>query len=244
MKPHAAAPGQKGNTTMAMHPTSYAFSARRTGLVFAVIAVAGLLQACANRDNMSTGAISDDYRTRHPITLSEAEHTFDVPVSASDSRLTTPMVDNIRGFASNYASTSSGVVQIQMPSGSANAAAANRMAKQIRSVLAGSGISQAKIVETSYAAAPQGDAAPIRLSYVAVTAMTGQCGNWPEDLSNNTYSNKNWHNFGCATQNNLAAQIANPMDLVGPRGMSAIDAERRSVVIDKYRQGANPATKE
>ncbi|WP_418884886.1 hypothetical protein [Agrobacterium cavarae] len=32
------------------------------------------------------------------------------------------------------------------------------------------------------------------------------------------------------------------MDLVGPRGMSPIDAERRSVVLGKYRAGKNTAT--
>lgn len=209
-------------------------SGRRTGLVVVAALAAGLLQGCA-RDPMTTNAIPDDYRTRHPITLSEAEHSLDIPVSASDGRLTTAMADNVRGFAQNYASMSTGIVNIQIPSGSANSAAASRMAKQIRSTLSGAGVASGKIMETRYAASPNGDASPIRLSYVAVTAMTGQCGQWPEDLSDNTFANKNWYNFGCASQSNLAAQIANPMDLVGPRGMSPIDAERRAVVIDTYR---------
>ena len=209
-------------------------SGRRTGLVVVAALAAGLLQGCA-RDPMTTNAIPDDYRTRHPITLSEAEHSLDIPVSASDSRLTTAMADNVRGFAQNYASMSTGIINIQTPSGSANSAAASRMAKQIRSTLSGAGVAPGKIMETRYAASPNGDTSPIRLSYVAVTAMTGQCGQWPEDLSDNTFANKSWYNFGCASQSNLAAQIANPMDLVGPRGMSPIDAERRAVVIDTYR---------
>ncbi|UXT23662.1 pilus assembly protein CpaD [Agrobacterium tumefaciens] len=213
---------------------SHYLSGRRTGLVIVAALAAGLLQGCA-RDPMTTNAIPDDYRTRHPITLSEAEHSLDIPVSASDSRLTTAMADNVRGFAQNYASMSTGIINIQTPSGSANSTAASRMAKQIRSTLSGAGVAPGKIMETRYAASPNGDASPIRLSYVAVTAMTGQCGQWPEDLSDNTFANKNWYNFGCASQSNLAAQIANPMDLVGPRGMSPIDAERRAVVIDTYR---------
>jgi len=56
-------------------------------------------------------------------------------------------------------------------------------------------------------------------------------------LIQNSVKNENWHNFGCATQQNLAAQIANPMDIVAPRGMSPIDAERRSTVITKWRAG-------
>ena len=224
-----------------MRETSSSSSLGRAGLVAMVALTAGLLQGCA-RDPLTTNAIPDDYRTRHPITLSEAEHSLDIPVSAGDSRLTTAISYNIRGFAQNYASMSTGVINIQMPSGSANSASAARMAKQIRTTLSGAGVAPGKIMETRYAASPNGDSAPIRLSYVAITAMTGQCGQWPEDLSDNTFANKNWYNFGCASQSNLAAQVANPMDLVGPRGMSPIDAERRAVVIDTYRNGKNTAT--
>jgi len=228
-------------TKLQMKPFAPAAPMKRLGVIAAVVLTCGLLQACA-RDPMSTGAIPDDYRTRHPITLSEAQHSLDIPVSAGDNRLTIAMVDNVRGFAQSYSATSSGVVQIQIPSGSPNSAAASHLKRQIRATLTSSGVASSKIVEMSYGAGPQGDAAPIRLSYVAVTAMTGQCGQWPEDLSANTYSNKNWYNFGCASQNNIAAQIANPMDLVGPRGMSPIDAERRSLVIGNYRAGKTTAT--
>jgi len=226
-----------------MNPFTHRTNIRRTGLLLALLTTAALAQGCA-RDPMSTGAIPDDYRTRHPITLSEAQHSLDIAVSAGDNRLTVGVADNIKGFAQSYTATSSGVVQIQVPTGSVNSAAASILKRQVRSVLMSSGVPSAKIVETPYRAAPSGDAAPIRLSYIAVTAMTGQCGQWPEDLSDNTYSNKNWYNFGCASQNNLAAQVANPMDLVGPRGMSPIDAERRSVVIGNYRAGKTTATTE
>ncbi len=217
------------------------FSAGRAGVFVMVTVATALLQSCA-RDPLMTNAIPDDYRTRHPITLSQAEHSLDVPVSAGDSRLTTAMADNVRGFAQSYASMSTGVINIQTPSGSANSASASRMTKQIRSTLSGAGVPSGRIMETRYAASPSADSAPVRLSYVAVTAMTGQCGQWPEDMTDNTFANKNWHNFGCASQSNLAAQIANPMDLVGPRGMSPIDAGRRSLVIDHYRQGRNTAS--
>jgi pilus assembly protein CpaD len=77
------------------------------------------------------------------------------------------------------------------------------------------------------------------MTFVAVTALTGECGQWPTDLFGPTViDNTNWENFGCASQQNLAAQIANPSDLVGPRGMSPIDAEERAQVISVYRQGS------
>lgn len=44
-------------------------------------------------------------------------------------------------------------------------------------------------------------------------------------------------NFGCAYQRNLAAMIADPRDLLGPRAESMGDAERRATVLGKYRRG-------
>ena len=75
---------------------------------------------------------------------------------------------------------------------------------------------------------------------IAITAKAGPCGEWPEDLVANTMENRNYHNFGCATQANLAAQVANPMDLVQPRGMTPIDAEQRYLVIQDYREVGQP----
>ena len=201
-----------------------------------LLASLAVLAGCgANPDRSATGSIPDDYRTRHPIVLTESQHTIDVPVASGDRELTAAMRDNIRGFAMDYSSKSRGVIQIMVPQGSANAGAASILRKDIRATLVGAGVARNRIIETSYGANPEGDAAPIRLAFVAITAKTNPCGQWPEDLISNTVENNQYHNFGCATQANLAAQIANPMDLVAPRGMSPIDAERRSVVIEDYR---------
>lgn len=193
-----------------------------------------LLAGCGSRE-LTTGSIPDDYRTRHPIALAEGEHTLDIPVASGDHRLSTGMKDTVRGFAQNFAASPSGVIQIQVPQGSYNAGAASHLSGQIRKVLTDSGIRPGQILMSSYQAYPDGDAAPIRLAYVATKAMTSACGEWPEDLSNATFGNRNWYNFGCASQNNLAAQIASPTDLVGPRGMTPIDATQRTAVIDAYR---------
>ena len=213
----------------------------RTLPVLAGILLAGsVLTSCGSltgNDHMTTGSVENDYRARHPITLSEAEHTLDVPVASGDLRLSLGVRDSIRGFGSAYQGNSSGVVQIVLPVGSVNSAAAMAAKREIRAILQQSGVSPRQIIETSYQASNPEQSAPIRLSYVAITAATDQCGNWPDDLIQNSVKNENWHNFGCASQQNLAAQIANPMDLVAPRGMSPIDAERRSTVITKWRQG-------
>ena len=208
----------------------------RTLVPTLMIASLAVLAGCGtNPDRSATGSIPDDYRTRHPIVLTESQHTLDVPVASGDRELTVAMRDNIRGFAMDYTSKSRGIIQIMVPHGSANAGAASILRKDIRSTLVDAGVARSRIIETRYAASAHGDAAPIRLAFVAMTAKTNTCGQWPEDLIENTVENRQYYNFGCATQANLAAQIANPMDLVAPRGMSPIDAERRAVVIEDYR---------
>ena len=56
--------------------------------------------------------------------------------------------------------------------------------------------------------------APIRLSYLRYVAEAPECGHWPTNLADDQ-RNLPYPNFGCAQQHNLAAQIANPADLLG-----------------------------
>jgi len=81
---------------------------------------------------------------------------------------------------------------------------------------------------------------PIRVSYPKVVASAGPCGRWPEDLMKNS-ENKHYADFGCSYQRNLAAQVANPNDLIGPRKQGDIDATNRNDVINVYRaRGISP----
>ena len=205
-----------------------------------LLSVAALAGCGTKQDRTATGSIPDDYRTRHPIVLAEDAQTLDIPIAIGDRSLTTGVRDNIRGFAYDHAARSRSAVQIMLPRGSANAATASYLRKDIRATLTGSGVKRDQIIETTYDSAGYGPGAPIRLAFFAITAKAGPCGEWPEDLVANTMENRNYHNFGCATQANLAAQIANPMDIVQPRGMTPIDAEQRNVVIQDYRENGQP----
>lgn len=214
-----------------------------TWIVPALILTAAAVSGCADsRDRMTTSAINDDYRQRHPIVLTEKEHNIDIPVAASDRHLTTGMRDTVRGFVQDYQAHASGMVEILSPRGSMNSPAASALRQQIRKELVANGIRSARIVESYYAAGDSGDAAPIRLRFTATTATTNTCGQWPDDLADNAFDNQNYYNFGCATQHNLAAQVANPTDLISPRAVSPIDTDQRGKVIDNYRNGSVPTS--
>lgn len=193
-----------------------------------------VLAGCAKpTDSVTVGAISDDYRTRHPIVLTQKEQTLDVAIASGTRELDTATASNITAFAGGLAGSGGGTIVILEPAGSPNSSAAMHVRDDVLAAVKQGGVAQSHIVVRTYDASRHGAAAPVRLSYHAVAASVGECGNWIEDLSNNP-NNTQYHDFGCSTQNNLAAMIANPNDLMGPRAPSPIDAERRANVIERY----------
>lgn len=206
-----------------------------------LVAAVSLLSSCgtARPDRQTTNSIPDDYRTRHPITLAEVEHALDIPIGSGEYALTPATRDLIKGFAQDYTALSKSTMRIAMPANAPNSAAANGVRSQIRKALADAGIPASRIVMTNYDSQSSEASAPVKLSFIAVTSITDDCGQWPSDLVNGhtVVENTNWENFGCASQQNLAAQISNPTDLVGPRGMTPIDATNRATVIKVYRAG-------
>lgn len=228
---------QPGRRARDSAPRTGCFSkAGRISATAVFLGIATLLGSCANRDATTTGSLPDDYRTRHPIVIGEAEKTIDIPIATGDQGLTRGQSEVIAGFAAEYIRSSKGIIRIMTPQGAINSGAAAAAAGDTRRLLARMGVPKNLILQTGYAAADYGRAAPIRLAYVAIAAQAGPCGEWPADMTLNTVENKNYYNFGCATQSNLAAQIANPSDLLGPRQMTPSDVPQRGAAIERYRE--------
>ena len=86
----------------------------------------------------------------------------------------------------------------------------------------------------------------IRVSYARMTAETGPCGLWPDDvgptLERAHLDNRDYYNFGCAYQRNMAAMADNPSDLVQPRAETPPYTVRRTEAFEKYRKGSPTAT--
>ncbi len=84
------------------------------------------------------------------------------------------------------------------------------------------------------------------MSYSKIIAEAGPCAMWPNDLGPtydpDTTKTGHYWNLGCSNQRNLAAMVANPADLVQPRGESPSWTARRTVVLEKYRAGQSPET--
>ena len=212
-----------------------AFQAK-TALTLLAAATAALLAGCANRDSITVGSVPDDYRTNHPIVISEKEEKIDLPVGAGDRGMTRDQRETLLGFLERYDRSAAPLLTIAVPSGSANELAAQAAARDFARLAAASGVSSRRIVTIAYQATAAETATPVRVAFSSMRAHTDKCGRWPDDLMN-TADNKHYANFGCSYQNNLAAQVANPADLVGPRKPSEIDAENRGELIEKvYRK--------
>ena len=178
-----------------------------------------------------------DPTQRHPIMVSQQPSTLSVRVARGSRGLTPAQKGEVASFLQRYRVADSGnsKLVIAVPSGTPNESAAVRVVGDIRTLITAYGFSEANVAIEPYHDG-RDSSAPVRLSYLRYVAEGPECGRWTSNLAEDP-RNLPHPNFGCATQRNLAAQIANPADLLGPRTMEPADAERRSVVLDKYRQG-------
>ena len=213
--------------------------ARRSALPKAMLASAALplaVAACKPVDSQSvTGStLPDDYRVTHPISIEEAVDTMDVPVGMNSQHLTGGMRANVQGFGIKFLNSRSAVIAIVVPRGSANARVAGWLASEIQDALVGAGVSPKSIEMRSYRANKAEASAPIRLAYARIAAKTAGCGPWHESMMAGK-DNTNYAAYGCASQQNLAAMVDNPLDLLYPRAMTPADTTRRVGVLDKYR---------
>jgi pilus assembly protein CpaD len=118
--------------------------------------------------------------------------------------------------------------------GGTNGEVAGRMAVAARQRLVAMGAPASKVRVMGYDAAGA-PAAPLKVGFLRYVAQVPQCGGW-ENVTG-TRNNTAYENFGCAVTANMAAQVANPEDLLSPRSESPIDSGRRATVLDKYRKG-------
>lgn len=227
-------------TISAAHVTTFA----RRGLM--LLALGATLAGCETVQEEFTGSIGNDYRQRHPISIVEKDRTLKVFVGSARNGLTPEQRIEVLDYALAWRGEGTGRFVIDQPIGVRNPGAASVALREIRSIMAAAGVPAETVKVQSYRVADRSLLAVISIHYPRVAAVAGPCGRWPDDLgpSENPkhYQNVQYYNFGCATQRNFAAQVANPADLVQPRAEGPVYAMRRTTVLDKYRKGESAAT--
>ena len=206
------------------------------------------LGACqSHRAADTTGSIGD-VRVRHPYILADGTRSLDV-FPTGPGHLDPRQAADVEAFAIEYRRYGRGALVMDVPQGGSpgQMAAAQRAAASIRRLGAENGVPGSALVISQYPVGNPALASPVRLSFQGLEAkVASQCGLWPRDLGTSNFiadvrNEPSW-NFGCATRSNLAAQTADPIDLVRGREPGRPDTVRRSQVVNELRQGKDPST--
>ncbi len=217
------------------------------GLLGALVGLSTALGACQQTTEIVTASVPNDYRLRHPIAVQEGNRSIVIFVGQSRGGLSAPQRNDVMGLAQTWVREGTGAVIADVPVNTSNARAASATYREIRSVLAAGGVPSSAVMLRQYQPEDARTFPTIKLSYPKISAVAGPCGLWPEDLGPNIYDtgyneNRPYHNFGCATQRNLAAMVDNPADLVQPRPETPAYTMRRNAAFERYRKGVTTTT--
>ena len=199
--------------------------------------------ACA-RGPAHTGSIPEtpvEYRDRHPIILTQAEHGIDIYTVGQGKALDARQRKELSQFVNDYRAQGRGPLRVLVPVGADGRA--NGGSGAVRASLGGAG----RIEQTTYHVPGSANDQPVRVVFTKLKAQTAtKCGQWPDDLANSNlrknWDNKSYYNFGCAYQNMIAQQAADPLDLIRAQPEAPIDTQRRIAVITAQREGEDSST--
>jgi pilus assembly protein CpaD len=203
------------------------------------LALALALAGCGGFNGEQDAELGVSYR--HPIAVTMNDTTLTIPAAREQSGLSDEDRKAISNFVAGYKERGHGPLTVSTPSGSPNTTTAMNVLVDVRDALSETGIPASSISYAPYTAAAKDGDAPVILTYKRYEAKASPCGDWSMDYAYDP-ANGLPPNFGCASQNNLAALVADPADLVQPRTMTAADAGRRQTVFEKYRKGEITAT--
>ena len=230
---------------MKANPTRFTLRCARSIVPLALLAAT--LAACKHTNEELVSSVPTDYRLRHPVVVQEADRTVEVFVGIGRGGLTASQRTDVTAYAQTWLHEGTGPIAVDLPVSTPNARAATQSLQDIQAIFSSVGVPARGVTVRRYTPANPSQFATIKLNYPKVTADAGPCGLWPEDLGpsfrNPIYQdNRPYSNFGCASQRNMAAMVANPADLVQPRPESPSFTTRRTTVLGKYSRGEPTAT--
>lgn len=193
------------------------------------------------RPDHYTGSLYGNPTEDHRIEVSKKKLAISVAVRHHDEKLTPAKLNEVRTFLHYYRQSGVGDIHVTLPSNSRHQYAVRKVLKDIQVQLETLSIGPENVSVKRYSG--RGDRYPvIHMSYKRYVAHGPECGEWNENL-NDSENNRNSPDWGCARQKNLAAMVANPRDLKGPRGWSPRDSRRREAMWDKFVKGEPSSSK-
>ena len=213
------------------HPSS---SSAVSKLAVASLALM-LLSACASRAVQPEPVVAARTETQQwEDRVYVDSHPDEVLLAPHAEGLSAAQNQALDGLLSRWLAAEAREIVVSAPIGGTGGEVSGRMAVAARARLVAMGAPAAKVRVMGYDAAGA-PGAPLKVGFLRYTAQVPKCGGW-ENLTA-TRNNTAYENFGCAVTANMAAQVANPEDLLSPRDSTPIDSGRRATVLDKYRKG-------
>lgn len=218
-----------------------AFNRRKSAVmkVAAVSVLALSLVACRGHlsDEYKLGMLKIDHDEMHPIHVTKQPATMSIPVHRGSYGLGSHEQSRVSHFLSKYRARDMGNSKlfVSVPSGSANEVEAMQAVADLRHMISEYGFDATTVQVKPYQASRHAQP-PIRVSYLRYVAEGPDCANFPTNLARQ-FDNLHHENFGCFNQQNFAAMVANPADLLGPRTMTPRSEERRRVIWEKWQKG-------
>jgi pilus assembly protein CpaD len=204
--------------------SNWTHSLRMTALAATLLA-----GSCAS-DDKDDIKLSPDGAANHPIMVEPSNMSLRLPFSAGEAGLLPEDAARFQGFVSAYLNDGTGAISISAPDGPDSRAAITYFAER----LAQMGVPRARIL-VGTRDVTNADSR-VELDFITYAARTEKCGDWSTNLAD-TAQNDTAPDFGCSVQQNIAAMVTNPRDLLGPEGQEPADATRRAAAFDNYEKG-------
>ena len=197
----------------------------------AILTGAAALAGCTADTNPQTLALTP---TEH-FGITVTSRPEQIAIGLHRSGLTATQKAALGQFVSQWRDDGGGVVSVRTPVDGGDPAMARRMQDEASAYLIQLGVPRERVQVSGYAS-NRAPGAPLLASYERFEAQGPNCSSGWADLTA-TGHNSTFGHFGCAVTANIAAQIANPRDLIAPAVMTPGDNVRRAQVLDKYRKG-------
>ena len=203
-----------------------------------MIIAAAVVSGCSGAFNGPEQALS--VAQQHPIAVDSQVVTLTIRDDASTDELSRLDKARLRAFADSYLRNGHGPLTITAPSGSSSDIHGQEVSADVRTYLNSIGVPWSSMGGSSYRSG-ETDGRDVIISYTHYVATPSPCGIW-EGLREADRRNIRSPNFGCATQNNLAAMIADPRDLIEANTLTDPDSNIRIRGVNAFRQGEDSSS--
>lgn len=201
-------------------------------------AAALALTACASGPAAVAGPVAPNVLDTWSARVQVVAQPDEIRLAPHPTGLSGTQARALAEFHARWALAEGGVITVAAPTG-AQGAGAYRVSADARAFLVSQGAKpeQVRLIGYDGDGAPD---APVVVGFQRYVAVAPRCGEWTSVTR--TASNQPLGNLGCAVSSNIAAQVANPGDLLGARPMDPADTGRRTTVLGRYRSGEVTST--